>query len=301
MHMRHFSAVGKYGKQSASKYCFQVKDLSVSVDDDSERYIKFMIIFNSAHSILYTCSLGDASAAAGQLLSESFCFVQSEDGKIVSVHYSPRDTREVVNVKKGIAAAFQGNFKNTDVEVEQDIQSKHYSHYRFVLTGALYSNVTLYFRTCSYETISPDHVIMHRTVDSENVIQYASSELSGKPISIQRAEDIEYNKGKLLRSVGTTVVNANGPVQYQGVNYFEAEDDVMAENNPDTYDATFSSGGLGATGKYSLTLQGCGQKSKTFRRSSQQLTMSANSLAHQFNKGLNWAEVGSGGVGRWGL
>ena len=172
----------------------------------------------------------------------------------MSVHYSPRDTREVVNVKKGIAAAFQGNFKNTDVEVEQDIQSKHYSHYRFVLTGALYSNVTLYFRTCSYETISPDHVIMHRTVDSENVIQYASSELSGKPISIQRAEDIEYNKGKLLRSVGTTVVNANGPVQYQGVNYFEAEDEVMAENNPDTYDATFSSGGLGATGKYSLTL-----------------------------------------------
>ena len=38
MQIMHFSAVGKYGKQSASKYCFQVKDLSVSVDDDSERY-----------------------------------------------------------------------------------------------------------------------------------------------------------------------------------------------------------------------------------------------------------------------
>ena len=81
----------------------------------------------------------------------------------MSVHYSPHDTSEVVNVKKGIAAAFQGNFKNTEVEVEQDIQSKHYSHYRFVLTGAIYTNVTfciIHFR--SYESISPDHVIMHR-------------------------------------------------------------------------------------------------------------------------------------------
>ena len=134
-------------------------------------------------------------------------------------------------------------------------------------------------------------------MDSENVVQYASSELSGKPISIQRAEDIEYNKRKLLRSVGTTVVNANGPVQYQGVNLFEAKDEVMAENNPDTYDPTFSSGGIGATGNYSLTLLGCVQKSRKVRRSSEQLTMSATSLAHQFNKGLNWAvsEVGSAG------
>ena len=48
MQIMHFPAVGKYGKQSASKYCFQVKDLSVSVDDDSERYIQvYMIILYS--------------------------------------------------------------------------------------------------------------------------------------------------------------------------------------------------------------------------------------------------------------
>ena len=151
----------------------------------------------------------------------------------------------------------------------------------------------MYFLTCiySYETIAPDHVIMHRTVDSENVIQYASAELNEKPISIQRVEDIEYSKGKLLKSAGTTSINANGPVQSQGINHFEGEGDVMAENNPDTYDATFGSDGLSATGKYSLTLEHCDQKSKNVRRSSQQLTMSETSLAHQFNQG----EFGNGG------
>lgn len=136
---------------------------------------------------------------------------------------------------------------------------------------------------------------MHRTVDSESVITYASSELNDKPIAIQRVEDIEYNKGKLIKSAGTTSVNANGPVQTEGVSYFEGEDDVMAENNPDTYDATFTSDGLSASGKYSLTLQRCVQKSKNVRRSStHQLTMSDTSLAHQFNKGE--AGSGSGGV-----
>ena len=76
--------------------------------------------------------MSEASAAASQLLSESFCFIQSIEGKILSVQYSPADNREVVNIKKGIAAAFQANFKKTEVEVEQDIQSKHYAHYRFV-------------------------------------------------------------------------------------------------------------------------------------------------------------------------
>lgn len=81
-----------------------------------------------------TCvlSLNEASAAASHLLSEWFCFIQSNEGKILSVQYSPTEAREVVNIKKGIAAAFQANFKKTEVEVEQDIQSKHYSHYRFV-------------------------------------------------------------------------------------------------------------------------------------------------------------------------
>ncbi|KAL5517874.1 hypothetical protein EMCRGX_G003505 [Ephydatia muelleri] len=242
----NLESVGKYNEQSASKYCFQVKDTSVFVEDETQ-------------------SMSEASAAASQLLSESFCFIQSIEGKILSVQYSPADNREVVNIKKGIAAAFQANFKKTEVEVEQDIQSKHYAHY-------------------SYETIAPDHVIMHRTVDSENVIQYASAELNEKPISIQRVEDIEYNKGKLLKSAGTTSVNANGPVQSQGINHFEGEGDVMAENNPDTYDATFGSDGLSATGKYSLTLEHCVQKSKNVRRSSQQLTMSETSLAHLFNQ-----------------
>ena len=135
---------------------------------------------------------------------------------------------------------------------------------------------------------------MHRTVDSESVITYASSELNEKPISIQRVEDIEYNKGKLIKSAGTTLVNANGPVLSEGESHFEGDDDVIADNNPDTYDATFTSDGLSARGKYSLALRRCVQKSKNVRRSSQQLAMTSDtSLAHQFNKG----EAGSGGGG----
>ena len=51
----------------------------------------------------------------------------------MSVHYNPTEKLQIVNYKKGIAAAFQANFKKTAVEIEEDTQSRHYSHYRFVI------------------------------------------------------------------------------------------------------------------------------------------------------------------------
>ena len=59
----------------------------------------------------------------------------------------------------------------------------------------------------SYKRIAPDHVIMHRIVDSESVIQFGASALSGKPAKVEKVEDVEYKEGKLLSSDGTTVVN----------------------------------------------------------------------------------------------
>ena len=73
------------------------------------------------------------SGDVAKLLNGPFCFVQSEDGKIVSVLHNPEEKAQVVNFKKGIAAAFQANFKHTRVEVEEDTQSKHYSRYRLVI------------------------------------------------------------------------------------------------------------------------------------------------------------------------
>ena len=77
--------------------------------------------------------LSQVSGDVEKLLNGQFCFVQTEDGKIVSVHHNPDERAQVVNFKKGIAAAFQANFKYTRVEVEEDTQSKHYSQYRLVI------------------------------------------------------------------------------------------------------------------------------------------------------------------------
>jgi len=52
-----------------------------------------------------------------KLMSQWFCFVQTADGKVVAVEHPAKENVEVVNFKKGIAAAFQANFKGTTVEV----------------------------------------------------------------------------------------------------------------------------------------------------------------------------------------
>ena len=50
----------------------------------------------------------------------------------MSVHYNQDESAHIVNFKKGIAAAFQANFKNTYIEEEEDTQSKHYARYRLI-------------------------------------------------------------------------------------------------------------------------------------------------------------------------
>ena len=66
-----------------------------------------------------------------QLLSGWFCFVQSNDGKVIAVHHATNESDNAVNVKKSIAAAFQANFKGTSEEEESDLQSDHIAHYRY--------------------------------------------------------------------------------------------------------------------------------------------------------------------------
>ena len=63
------------------------------------------------------------------LLAGWFCFVQTEDGKVVAVHHSPRESQNTVDFKRAIAAAFQANFKGTTEETESDPQSTHVAHY----------------------------------------------------------------------------------------------------------------------------------------------------------------------------
>ena len=65
-----------------------------------------------------------------EYLSGVFCFVQTSDGKVVSVFHPRTEDAKVTNFKKGIASAFQTNFKGTGEEIEIDPQSRHSSHYR---------------------------------------------------------------------------------------------------------------------------------------------------------------------------
>ena len=64
-------------------------------------------------------------------LKGEFCYIQTTNGRIVSIHHSPTNAEESINVKRGIAGAFQANFDNqTEVE-ESDPGSTHISHYRY--------------------------------------------------------------------------------------------------------------------------------------------------------------------------
>ena len=65
-----------------------------------------------------------------KLFSGQFCFVQSENGRVVEISYEEDSHPEGVNLKKSIAAAFQANFQNQEEEEEEDPQSVHVAHYQ---------------------------------------------------------------------------------------------------------------------------------------------------------------------------
>ena len=62
-------------------------------------------------------------------LKGEFCYVQTHDGRIMSVHYSPTENYQSLNIKKGITAIFQANFDNAEEIEESDPGSTHISHY----------------------------------------------------------------------------------------------------------------------------------------------------------------------------
>ena len=65
-------------------------------------------------------------------LKGEFCYIQTRNGRIVSIYYSPTDSEEVINIKRGIAGAFQANFYSQEMVEEVDPGSTHISHYRYV-------------------------------------------------------------------------------------------------------------------------------------------------------------------------
>ena len=78
----------------------------------------------------------DESASTGSLsltneLDGEFCYVQTSDGKIVSIHYALTDNYKGINIKRSIASTFQANFDSHKEDIEEtDASSVHTSHYR---------------------------------------------------------------------------------------------------------------------------------------------------------------------------
>lgn len=89
------------------------------------------------HSNLYSSShtvndRGQMTTLLKQKLKGEFCYVQTGSGRIVSIHYSPTEDEDAVNIKRGIAGAFQANFDDQTEVVESDPGSSHISHYKYV-------------------------------------------------------------------------------------------------------------------------------------------------------------------------
>jgi len=63
-------------------------------------------------------------------LDGELCYVQTSDGKIVSIHHGITDNYEGTNIKKSIASTFQANFNSKNDVEEADAGSIHTSHYR---------------------------------------------------------------------------------------------------------------------------------------------------------------------------
>ena len=77
---------------------------------------------------------GDAAKFLADEINGELCYVQTSDGKIVSIHYGVTDNYEGVNIKRSIASAFQANFDSNKEDVEEaDAGSTHISHYRYKL------------------------------------------------------------------------------------------------------------------------------------------------------------------------
>eukprot|EP00731_Ephydatia_muelleri_P019826 Em0012g651a len=99
-------------------------------------------------------------------------------------------------------------------------------------------------------------------------IQFAASAVKGKPLKVEREEDVEYKKGKLLSSQGRTLINWNGPADSYDQSRFESTDGASVEWNHNSFDSNFGTGGLAGSGQYSLRLKSCSTKPRLFNRRS---------------------------------
>ncbi|CAI8021652.1 hypothetical protein GBAR_LOCUS12822 [Geodia barretti] len=168
----HVRSTGTYGSLSATRYCMSVSDVGGSI-----------LTFRGNQTTEADNRETLMREYALERLSGWFCFVQTTFGQVVSVFHSTTEEVEVVNIKKGIASAFQANLRGTTEETEIDPQSKHISHY-------------------SYPDSVDEVRKMRRTIDSEDIIEFPMH-IPTRDVKLHEEEDIEYKDGRLIKSNGT--------------------------------------------------------------------------------------------------
>ena len=105
-------------------------------------------------------------------LQGEFCYVQTSDGKIVSVHYGTTANEDAVNIKRSIATTFQANFDGDKNDVEEaDASSVHTSHYTYEMYCTLWA---LLFSTNSLNKESVD-LKFTREVRTDDLIKMANA------------------------------------------------------------------------------------------------------------------------------
>lgn len=126
----HCESSGSFDGQPANEYCLKFSNANVT----------FSVGFNSSTTVNHTTQ---ADLLMDKLKGD-YCYVQTKNGRIMSIHYSPNGNEEAINVKRGITGAFQANFDNKKEVEELDPGSSHVSHYSFAKTS---SNVVSFTRT----------------------------------------------------------------------------------------------------------------------------------------------------------
>ena len=103
-----------------------------SISHRTLSYLFFVFLTHTfSGSMNYTSD--DQQQYLADALQGEFCYVQTSDGKIVSVHYGATENEDAVHIKRSIASTFQANFDGHDVDIEEaDSGSIHTSHYRYV-------------------------------------------------------------------------------------------------------------------------------------------------------------------------
>ena len=108
---------------------------------------------------------------------------------------------------------------------------------------------------------------MHRSVGTDDIIQFATNSQDSNHIAVQKTEDVEYYKRRLHSSSGTTTVSATGPVEQQTFHdHYYGEIDgfgkVFSRRRPhEINEDEFGTAEFGGKGHYSLKLQYCAQNS----------------------------------------